>query len=123
MADETIIDTPPPEPGAEPHLVPAGRRRARAAVKWGGIGVGAILLLLVAAFAWINSDFGRRFVVSQINKMEMASGLDIKVGRIEGSVFGKLKIHDLRLADPKGQFFAAPEADMDWRPLAYFSNH
>jgi translocation and assembly module TamB len=120
MADEPILD---PGPAPQPDHVPIGRRRARTAVKWTGITLGALLLLLVGAFAWINSDLGRSFVVSQINKMEMASGLDIKVGRIEGSIFGKLKIHDLRLADPKGQFLAAPEAEMDWRPLAYFSNH
>ena len=125
MTDER---EPPSEHPAEPvHetvvVVPAGRRRARAAVKWTGIGLGVILLLLAAAFAWISSDFGKRFVVSQVNKMEMASGLDIKIGRIEGSIFGKMRIYDLRLADPKGQFFAAPEAEMDWRPLAYFSNH
>ena len=107
----------------DPPVVPAGRRRAQTALKWSGIALAGLLLLAAAGFAWINSDFGRRFVVSQINKMEMASGLDIKVGRIEGSVFGKLRIYDLRLADPKGQFFAAREADMDWRPFAYLGKH
>jgi translocation and assembly module TamB len=130
MADEPIIDPPPPEPSEpspevvpEDVYVPAGRRRARTALKWTGIGVAGLLLLALAGFAWLNSQFGRSFVVSQVNKMEMASGLDIKVGRIDGSLFGRLTIHDLRLADAKGQFFAAPEAEMDWRPLAYFSNH
>jgi translocation and assembly module TamB len=50
-------------------------------------------------------------------------GSNIHVGRIEGSLFGQLTLRDLTLSDPKGRFFAAPEAKMDWRPLAYFSNH
>ncbi len=61
--------------------------------------------------------------MQQINQLEMASGLDIDVGRIEGSVFGELTLHDLTLKDPKGTFFVAPEATLDWRPLAYFRNH
>src|SRR3546814_1552199 len=53
----------------------------------------------------------------------MASGLDIDIGRIEGSVYGKLMIHDLTLKDPRGTFFVAPVAEVDWRPFAYFRNH
>ena len=56
MADEPIINPVPAEP-SRPE-VPAGRRRARTAVKWTGIGLGALLLLAVAGFAWLNSQFG-----------------------------------------------------------------
>ncbi|MFL6861829.1 MAG: translocation/assembly module TamB domain-containing protein [Allosphingosinicella sp.] len=104
-------------------MVPRGRLRARAAVRWTGIVFGTLLILLLLFWVWLNSDFGRRFVVKQINGLEMASGLDINVGRIDGSLFGELTLHDLTLSDPKGRFFAASEAKMDWRPLAYFSNH
>jgi translocation and assembly module TamB len=111
------------EPDAPEIVVPRGRLRARAAVKWTGIAFGTILLLLLLFWVWLNSDFGRRFVVKQINGLEMASGLDINVDRIDGSLFGELTLHNLTLSDPKGRFFAASEATMDWRPLAYFSNH
>jgi translocation and assembly module TamB len=111
------------EPPAEVHVVPRGRLRARAAAKWAGIVLLSFFVLIGLLFAWLSSDYGRRFVVKQINGLEMATGLNIHVGRIEGSLFGQLTLHDLTLSDPKGRFFAAPEAKMDWRPLAYFSSH
>jgi translocation and assembly module TamB len=110
-------------PVEEVHVVPRGRLRARAIAKWTGIILAGLLVLLLLFWVWLNSEFGHRFVVKQINQMEMASGLDIDVGSIEGSLFGELTLHNLTLADPKGRFFAASEAKMDWRPLAYFSNH
>ncbi|MDT9599706.1 translocation/assembly module TamB domain-containing protein [Sphingosinicella rhizophila] len=103
--------------------IPIGRRRARAAVKWAGIIILGLIVLIGALLIAINSDPGRRYVVRQINNLEMVSGLDIDIGRIEGSLFGKLIVHDLRLKDPKGLFFAAPVAEMEWRPLAYLQNH
>jgi translocation and assembly module TamB len=117
---------PPAVPETEPpaHVVHVHRhRRARGMAKWAGITVATLLVLVLLLFVWLNSDFGRRFVVKQINGLEMASGLKINVGKIDGSLFGTLTIHDLTLADPKGRFFAASEAKMDWRPLAYFGNH
>src|SRR5688500_16930559 len=103
--------------------VPRGRQRARAAAKWTGIGLIGIVVAILLFFVWLNSSLGHRYVVKQINQLEMASGLDIDVGRIEGSLFGELTLHDLTLKDPKGTFFVAPEATLDWRPLAYFRNH
>jgi translocation and assembly module TamB len=105
-----------------PH-VPRGRQRARTAAKWTGIGLIGIVLLIGLFFVWLNSSLGHRYVVKQINELETASGLDIDVGRIEGSLFGELILHDITLKDPKGTFFAARQATVDWRPLAYFRNH
>ncbi|MFN3389889.1 MAG: hypothetical protein ACK40O_13280, partial [Allosphingosinicella sp.] len=93
------------------------------AAKWVGIVLLGLVALVGAFFLWLNSDLGRSYVVKQINNLEMASGLDIQVGRIEGSVLGELTLHDIRLADPQGVFFTAPRATVDWRPFAYFRNH
>jgi translocation and assembly module TamB len=101
---------------------PRGRLHARAFAKWIGIALLVIVALIGAFFLWLNSDLGRRYVVKQINQLEMASGLDIDVGSMEGSIFGQLTLHDLRLKDPKGLFFVAPVAKLDWRPLSYFRN-
>ncbi|MGA9582821.1 MAG: translocation/assembly module TamB domain-containing protein [Allosphingosinicella sp.] len=100
-----------------------GRQRARAAAKWTGIGLIGLVVAILLFFVWLNSSLGHRFVVKQINQLEIASGLDIDVGRIEGSLFGELTLHDLTLKDPKGTFFVAPQATLDWRPLAYFRDH
>jgi translocation and assembly module TamB len=103
--------------------MPRGRQRARTAAKWTGIGLIGLVVAIGLFFVWLNSSLGHRYVVKQINALETASGLDIDVGRIEGSLFGELTLHNLTLKDPKGTFFVAPEATLDWRPLAYFRNH
>jgi translocation and assembly module TamB len=119
MAEEGALDDGPAPAAA----VPRGRQRARTAAKWTGIVLLGIVVLLAAFWIWLNSSFGHRYVVKQINNLEMASGLDIDVQRIEGSLLGELKLYGLTLKDPKGTFFAAPEATLDWRPLSYFRNH
>jgi len=95
-----------------------GRRIA----KWTAIVLAALLALAGAFFLWLNTDSGRAFVVRQINAFESASGLQVHVGRIEGSVFGSLRIHDLSLADPQGIFLRAPVADLNYRPLSYLGS-
>lgn len=112
MADELEVTEDAPRRG-----------RGRTMAKWAGIAVLGVLLFLAAIFAGLNTDPGRRFVVDQINKLELASGLDIQIGRIDGSVYGKMTIRDLRLADNRGVFFEAAVAEVDWRPFAYLSNH
>ena len=78
----------------------------------------ATLVALAAAFLlWLNSDAGHRFIVDRINAMETTSGLKIHVGRIEGSIFSRLTIHGLTIADPRGTFASAPRADARLSPL------
>jgi hypothetical protein len=114
MADQgvSVVTTAPPP-----------RRPLRTVGKWVAIVLGIRGLAGRRLFLGINSDLGRRYVVRQINNLELASGLDIDVGRIEGSIYGSLTIHDITLKDPKGTFFYAPRAELDWRPLSYFQNH
>jgi translocation and assembly module TamB len=119
MADETVLDEPAPDAPASPRSRHIGRKIAI------GIAVllGLVLLLAGGLYYGINTELGRRYVTRQINNLEFASGLDIDIGRLEGSVYGKLIIHDLTLKDQRGTFFAAPRAELDWRPFSYFRNH
>ena len=91
--------------------------------KWVGIAIVSLLLLAVLAVFALNTAPGRRFVVSQLDGYELASGLKINVGRLDGSLYGKLVIRELRLSDPKGVFASSPRIDLDWRPFAFASNH
>ncbi|MEA1014501.1 translocation/assembly module TamB domain-containing protein [Sphingosinicella sp. LY1275] len=116
MASDTVLDTPAP-------ATPAPRGRGATIAKWAGIAAGVLLLLVAALYFGLNTELGRGYVVRQINNLETASGLDIDVGRIEGSIYGELIIHDITLKDPKGVFLTAPRAELDWRPFAYFRNH
>ncbi len=117
MADADIIVTEPKDPAPRP------RSPLRRIGRWAAIGAAAILALLIAVYFGLNTQFGRRYVVDQINNLEMASGLDIDIQSIDGSLYGELTIKGLTLKDTKGTFFVAPEAKLDWRPFAYFRNH
>jgi translocation and assembly module TamB len=87
--------------------------------KWVAIAVAALAAFAVLAVFGLNSTPGRRFVTQQLNGFETAAGLKIGVGRLDGSLYGKLTIRDLTLSDPKGVFARAPVVALDWRPFAY----
>ena len=87
-----------------------------------GLVVGLALLVL-ALFAFINTDPGRRFAADRIEALEFANGMKIGVGRIDGSLTGAMTIRRFTLSDPRGVFFSAPLVRLDWRPLDYFNNH
>jgi len=52
------------------------------------------------ALWWINMPGGHRFLASRISQMAPKSGLRISVGRIEGSIYSKTILRDVRLGDP-----------------------
>ncbi|WEK42691.1 MAG: translocation/assembly module TamB domain-containing protein [Candidatus Sphingomonas colombiensis] len=91
--------------------------------KWiGGTIVALLLLALVIVFG-INTDPGRRFVADQLGNYKTAAGLNIRVGRIDGSLYGRMTLSDVRVSDPKGVFLTSPRIDVDWRPFAFINNH
>jgi len=96
---------------------------ARRIATWVAIALAAILVLIGAFLLWLNTDPGRRFILGQINAFEAASGLKVHVARIEGSVFGEMRLVDVTLSDPQGAFFHANQADLDYRPFAYLRSH
>jgi translocation and assembly module TamB len=90
--------------------------------KWVGGGL-VLLLLLAGAVALIaDTSFGHRLIADRIAALTPSSGLRIKVGRIEGSIYGTAQLHDVRLSDPNGLFFESGDITLDWTPWAWFSN-
>lgn len=79
----------------------------------------AVLLALagIGAVAFLDSDRGRAFVIRQLPLYAPQSGLTVRAGRIDGSIFGTATIHDLELGDSRGVFARAPRVDIDWRPF------
>ena len=61
-------------------------------------------------------------MAERIARLEPESGLRIRVGRIEGSLFGAMVVHDLTLSDPQGSFAKVPESELDWRPFSWFTS-
>lgn len=90
----------------------------------GIVGLIAALVVLVAGLLlFINTGPGKRFVVKQIAALKLESGMGIEVGRIEGSIYSDMVIHDLILRDPKGVFAVSPRVHVVWKPFRYINNH
>lgn len=91
--------------------------------KWMLIALTGLAALLLLAVLGLNTSPGKRFVVDQLGKFNMASGLNVRVGRIEGSIYGAMVLRDVRISDPKGVFATSPSIAVDWRPFAFLNNH
>ena len=74
----------------------------------------AVLLLVLMALAvggliLLDTAPGHRFIVDRLAQVETASGLRIRVARIEGSIFGESKLKGVSVSDPQGVFLTGPE--------------
>ena len=95
----------------------------RPIARWiAGVLAAATLLLGLLLLA-LNTGPGRGLIARQLSGMTFANGLRIEVGRIDGSLYGAARLVDLVAYDAKGPFLRADSVDLDWRPLAYLSNH
>src|SRR3546814_12027572 len=81
-----------------------------------------MVLLLFAALAWLDTGAGHRFVVARVAALSPSSGLKIRIGRIEGSIYKNAVLQDVRLYDNKGLFLSSPRVELDWWPFAWLSN-
>ena len=124
MVDETTPETVHDET-ANGDSVTVVRKRPlwQRIVKWVGVAIGGLALLLVLIVIGINTGPGRNFVASKINNFELASGMGFHVGKIDGSLYGRMVLNDVRITDTKGVFAASPRIVLDWRPFAFINNH
>lgn len=87
-----------------------------------GFGLFGLVALALVGLQVLNTGPGQRFLAGQLDRIAPRSGLTIAVGRLEGSLYGRLVIHDLRVGDPQGTFVTAPRVELDWRPAAFIQN-
>jgi translocation and assembly module TamB len=79
----------------------------------------ALAFLLAVGLAILDTAPGHRWIADQIGRFETSSGLKIRIGRIEGSLFGQSKLRNVAVLDQHGIFFTSPEIDLDWAPEAW----
>jgi translocation and assembly module TamB len=91
-------------------------------LRWLLIGIVALAMLFGAAVWLADTDWGHRKIADQIAQVAPKSGLRIKIDRIDGSIYGKARLRGLRLSDPSGVFFEAPDVALDWRPASWWNN-
>ncbi len=103
--------------------VPVPRRgRLGRAGKWALGIVAAVVLLVAGSLVVLNTPIGERFLASRIAERTFPNGLNIRIGRIEGNLYGAAVLHDVRLSDPEGVFLTIPRAEIDWNPGAWLYN-
>ncbi|SNT01577.1 autotransporter secretion inner membrane protein TamB [Sphingomonas laterariae] len=103
----------------------ADRRRpiwARIAIGLGAV-IGVLALLAAGLLLFLDSRPGKAFLVRQIAGFEMESGMGFAVGRIEGSIYGDMVLHDIAVRDPKGVFATSPRVRLAWHPFRFLRNH
>jgi len=96
---------------------------------WQKIAIGIVgFIIAIVALAGLlllglNTQPGKKFLIQQIAAFQMESGMAIEVGRIDGSIYSDMVIHDLILRDPKGVFAVSPRVHVVWKPFRYINNH
>ncbi len=106
---------------------PPSPRRLRADWKWRLLNelfalFLAFLFLLAGALVLLDSAPGHRFIVDRISGLETATGLKIRIGRIDGSIFGKSQLRNVAVSDRQGVFLTSPNIKLDWAPGAWLAN-
>jgi len=121
MTDAVASDIPPTRTERRPPRKP--HHRARLIGYWLiGILLALTGLFLLAAVA-INTGPGRRLLVQLVEKTTMENGLNVHIGRIDGSIYGRMTLNDIALRDPKGVFLTSPTLTLDWRPGELLHKH
>ena len=82
----------------------------------------ALLFLLAAGLVLLDTAPGHRFIIDRIQRLETASGLKIRIGRIDGSIFGKSQLKNVAVSDQRGVFLTSPNIKLDWAPGAWLYN-
>ncbi|MGN6375548.1 MAG: translocation/assembly module TamB domain-containing protein [Sphingomonas sp.] len=101
---------------------PVARRRRGRWWRWPAGIVLALVALVVVAAAVLDTGIGHRFVVDRVAALRPANGLRFRIGRIDGSLYGKATLIDVRIYDSRGLVFATPRARLAWQPLAWLDN-
>lgn len=91
-------------------------------LKRGFAALGLLALLLGAIALLADTSFGHRLIANAIAAQSPRSGLKINIGRIEGSIYSRARLKDVRFSDPQGRFLTSPEIVLDWRPLDWLRN-
>ncbi len=91
-------------------------------LRWGAIAAGSLVLVAVALMLIADTSIGHRYIADKIAAQRPTSGLRIRVGRIDGSIYSSARVRNVRVYDAQGLFFDANEVRLDWNPLRWLGN-
>lgn len=116
MAEVAVAEATPVS-AAKPRTLPAR------VLRWLGMGLLALLALLLLFVAFLHTPPGRQFIVDQIAKVAPASGLRVEVDSIDGSVLWSSTLNGVKFYDAdEVLFLEVPTVDLNWRPFNWFTS-
>ena len=80
------------------------------------IALTALAAIAALALLVVDTDVGHRWVAQRIGAIRTANGLRFTIGRIDGSLYGRSRLKDVRVYDLDGLLVRAPAVDLDWTP-------
>ena len=119
MAEDRASAEPQNTATSEPNRT--GGRPSSRWLKWLFVALAGAVLAVGLGAVFLNTPIGERFLANRIAEQTLPNGLNIRIGRIEGNLYGKAVLHDVILSDPKGEFMRISRAEADWRPLAWLN--
>ena len=81
-----------------------------------------LIAVLIALVAISDTSIGHRLLTDRIAALRPSNGLRYSIGRIDGSIYGRATLIDVRIRDRRGLVFSAPRAELDWSPLQWIHN-
>lgn len=86
-----------------------------------GIAVGGLALLVVLGAFALDSAAGKKFLLARLASVLAADGLTLEADEIGGSLWSRLTIGRLHLSDADGTLIDATMLELDWRPSRLFA--
>ncbi len=86
------------------------------------LAVAALIAMFAGALLIVDTDVGHRWVAERIGAIRTHNGLRFTVGRIDGSLYGRARLKDVRVYDLGGLLVQAPEVTLDWTPWLWLRN-
>lgn len=83
--------------------------------------LGLVALLAIAVVA-LDTSAGHAVAMRLIAGLRPANGLTYAIGRIDGSLYGRMTLHDIVVRDSVGVFARVPAATVAWHPGALIHN-
>lgn len=87
-----------------------------------GLALAALVAVFAAALLIVDTDIGHRWVAERIGTIRTSNGLRFTIGRIDGSLYGRARLKDVRVHDLDGLLVQAPAVTLDWTPWLWFRN-
>ncbi|WP_271300709.1 translocation/assembly module TamB domain-containing protein [Sphingomonas sp. CV7422] len=80
------------------------------------LALAGLLALAALALAVVDTGIGHRWVAQRIGAIRTANGLRFTIGRIDGSLYDRARLSDVRVYDLDGLLVQAPTVALDWSP-------